>query len=177
MRWLGLTALLWLAGCSGVPEGLQPVSGFELQRYLGRWYEIARLDHRFERGLSRVSAEYRLLPDGRVEVINRGYDPAKAAWREARGVARFQGAQNVGSLEVSFFGPFYGAYNVLVLDADYRHALVAGPNRDYLWILAREPQLDRATRERLVAQAKAWGFATEALIEVEQAPPAKAAGG
>jgi len=177
MRWLWLTALLWLAGCSGVPEGLQPVSGFELQRYLGRWYEIARLDHRFERGLSRVSAEYRLLPDGRVEVINRGYDPAKAAWREARGVARFQGAQNVGSLEVSFFGPFYGAYNVLVLDADYRHALVAGPNRDYLWILAREPQLDRATRERLVSQAKAWGFATEALIEVEQAPPAKAAGG
>lgn len=170
MRWWWLIVVALLAGCGGVPAGLRPVSGFQLERYLGRWHEIARLDHGFERGLTQVTADYRLLPDGRVEVINRGYDPAKAAWREAKGVARFQGARDVGSLEVSFFGPFYGAYNVLVLDPDYRHALVAGPDRDYLWILAREPRLDRATLDRLVAQARAWGFATEALIFVPHAP-------
>jgi len=169
MRWW-LAVMALLAGCAGVPKGLHPVGGFELERYLGRWYEIARLNHSFERGLTNVSAEYRLLPDGRVEVVNRGFDPAKNAWHDARGVARFQGARDVGGLEVSFFGPFYGAYNVLVLDADYRYALVAGPNRDYLWILAREPQLDRATLDTLVARAKGWGFASDALIYVDQTP-------
>jgi apolipoprotein D and lipocalin family protein len=163
-----LAVLMALAGCSGVPEGLQPVRNFDLDRYLGRWYEIARLDHRFERGLTQVTADYRLLEDDRVEVINRGFDPGKGEWREAKGVARFQGASDVGSLEVSFFGPFYGGYNVLVLDAGYRYALVAGANRDYLWILARDPQLDRATVDSLAGQAKAWGFATHALIFVEQ---------
>lgn len=172
MRWWWLTVMMLLTACSGVPQGLQPVSGFELERYLGRWYEIARLDHSFEHGLTHVTAEYRLLPEGRVEVINRGFDPAKAAWRDAKGVARFQGARDIGSLEVSFFGPFYGGYNVLVLDADYRYALVAGPSRDYLWILARDPQLDRATLEALVARAKEWGFATDALIYVDQTPRA-----
>lgn len=168
MRWLILTVMVWVAGCSGVPEGLQPVSGFELPRYLGRWHEIARLDHSFERGLSNVTADYALLGDGRVEVVNRGFDAKKSTWRDAKGVARFQGATDVGSLEVSFFGPIYGAYNILVLDEQYRYALVAGPNRDYLWILAREPQLDRATLDTLVARAREWGFATEALIYVDQ---------
>lgn len=170
MRRLVVWILLFLGGCSGVPEGLQPVSGFELERYLGRWYEIARLDHRFERGLSHVTADYRRLPDGRIEVINRGFDAARGEWREARGKARFQGSADVGSLEVSFFGPFYGAYNVLVLDPDYRYALVAGPDRNYLWILAREPRLDRATLDALLARAQAWGFATGALIHVDQTP-------
>lgn len=169
MRWW-LAGLALLGGCSGLPEGLQPVGGFDLERYLGRWYEIARLDHGFERGLTHVSAEYRLLPDGGVEVINRGFDPAKNAWRDAKGVARFQGARDVGSLEVSFFGPFYGAYNILVLDADNRYALVAGPNRHYLWILAREPQLDRVTLDALFARAKEWGFDSGALIYVDQTP-------
>src|SRR3569832_2370677 len=105
--WLAMMALL--VGCAGVPKGLHPVGGFELERYLGRWYEIARLNHSFERGLTNVSAEYRLLPDGRVEVVNRGFDPAKNAWHDARGVARFQGARVVGGLVVSFFVPFYGA--------------------------------------------------------------------
>ncbi|MCI0506800.1 MAG: lipocalin family protein [Gammaproteobacteria bacterium] len=169
MRRWWLAVLMALAGCSGVPEGLQPVGNFDLQRYLGRWHEIARLDHRFERGLTHVTADYRLLEDGRVEVINRGFDSAKGEWREAKGVARFQEASDVGSLEVSFFGPFYGGYNVLVLDAGYRYALVAGANRGYLWILARDPRLDRATVDTLIGQGKAWGFATDALIFVEQA--------
>lgn len=173
MRWLGVVVAVLLASCSGVPKGLQPVAEFDLSRYLGRWHEIARLDHRFERGMTNVTADYRLLDDGRVEVINRGFDTAKNAWRDAKGVARFQGASNVGSLEVSFFGPFYGAYNVLVLDAQYRYAVVAGPNRGYLWILARDPQLERATLDTLVAQARQWGFATDALIYVDHTPRAQ----
>lgn len=166
--WLGLALLI--AGCTGVPKGLQPVRGFDVERYLGHWYEIARLDHPFERGLTHVSANYRRIDDSRLEVINRGYDPAKGAWREIKGVARFRDSPELASLKVSFFGPFYGGYHVLLLDPDYRHAVVAGPKRDYLWILAREPRLDDATRERLVAAARAWGFATENLVWVGQGP-------
>ncbi|TCV90581.1 lipocalin family protein [Sulfurirhabdus autotrophica] len=170
MKWFWLVLVIVLSGCSGVPEGLHPVSGFNINQYLGRWYEIARLDHSFERGLVNVMADYRKLPDGRVEVLNRGFSPVKNAWQDAKGVARFQGASDIGSLEVSFFWPFYGAYNVLVLDPAYRYAMVAGPNRGYLWILARESRLDQATLDRLVAKAKALGFATDSLIYVEQGP-------
>jgi apolipoprotein D and lipocalin family protein len=171
IRWGWAPALLLLAGCSGVPKGLQPVAGFDVQKYLGHWNEIARLDHRFERGLSDVTADYRKLPDGRIEVINRGFDARKNKWKEAKGVARFQGRPDVGSLEVSFFGPFYGAYNVLVLDPQYQYALVAGPDRDYLWILARSPQLDPETLAALVGRAKEMGFATDKLIYVEHSRP------
>ena len=167
MKWLWTGVALLLAGCSGVPEGLQPVTGFDVDKYLGHWHEIARLDHSFERGLTDVTADYRKLPDGRIEVINRGFDAKKNKWNEAKGVARFQGKSDVASLEVSFFWPFYGAYNVLVLDPQYRYALVAGPNRKYLWILARDRQLDPATLAMLVDRAKAWGFATDKLIHVE----------
>lgn len=170
MKWLWLVVFILLSGCSGVPEGLQPVTGFNIDRYLGKWYEIARLDHSFERGLTHVTADYGKLPGGRVEVINRGFNPAKNAWQDAKGVARFQGSSDIGSLEVSFFGPFYGAYNVLILDPQYRYAMVAGPNRSYLWILARESQLDKATLDMLVTRAKDWGFATNKLIYVEQKP-------
>jgi apolipoprotein D and lipocalin family protein len=167
IRWGWAPALLLLAGCSGVPKGLQPVTGFDVQKYLGHWNEIARLDHRFERGLTDVTADYRKLPDGRIGVINRGFDAKKNKWKEAEGVARFQDRPDVGSLEVSFFGPFYGAYNVLVLDPQYRYAMVAGPNRNYLWILARSQHLDPETLAALVERAKGWGFATGKLIYIE----------
>ena len=169
MKWLCAGAMLMMAGCSGVPEGLHPVTGFDADKYLGHWYEIARLDHSFERGLTNVTADYRKLPDGRIEVINRGFEAGKNKWKEAKGVARFQGKPDVGSLEVSFFRPFYGAYNILVLDRQYRYAMVAGPNRDYLWILARERQLDAATLSALVEHAKTSGFATDKLIYLEHA--------
>lgn len=102
-------------------------------KYLGHWNEIARLDHSFERGLTDVTADYRKLPEGRIELINRGFDAKKNKWKEAKGVARFQGKPDVASLEVSFVWPFYGAYNVLVL----------------------YPQLDQATLASLVGRAKA----------------------
>lgn len=163
---LGL--LTALTGCSGVPEGATPVNNFSLQRYLGTWYEVARLDHRFERGLSNVTAEYRLRDDGKVRVVNRGFDADSNEWNEAEGKAKFAGAEDVGQLEVSFFGPFYSSYNIIELDHEnYEYALIAGYNLDYLWILARSPELDPAIVARLVGKARELGFATDELIYVE----------
>jgi len=159
-----------LAGCLGVPDGVEPVKGFEIDRYMGKWYEIARLDHRFERGLSNVTAQYSMRDDGGVRVINRGFKTAKGKWDEAEGKAYFVDDPTVGMLKVSFFGPFYGAYNVIALDKeDYQWSLVAGPDTDYLWILSREPQLDKAIFDKLVALAASLGFDTDELIIVDQA--------
>jgi len=168
-RWIpGLLAVLSLSACVSPPRGVEPISGFELERYLGTWYEIARLDHRFERGLSNVTATYERAEDGGVRVINRGYNAGDGEWSTAEGSAYFTGESDVGSLKVSFFGPFYGGYHVIALDReDYQWAMVAGPNRDYLWILAREPEMDEAVYERLVGQARELGFAVEELIRVE----------
>jgi apolipoprotein D and lipocalin family protein len=167
---LALIASLTLAACSTAPpEGVRPVTAFDINRYLGQWYEIARLDHSFERGMSDVSATYQLQDDGSVKVINRGYDTQRQAWKEAVGRALFIGNPGTGSLKVSFFGPFYGGYHVIALDQEnYRWSLVAGPDRDYLWILARDRTLPVEVREQLVAQAQALGFATDQLIWVDQ---------
>lgn len=168
-RYLGtILFTLLLSGCAlGPPPGVVPVSGFDLSRYLGQWYEIARLDHSFERGMTDVSARYRLREDGSVEVVNRGYEPAKGRWREAVGTARFIGEPTRGSLKVSFFGPFYGGYHIAALDDDYRWSLVVGPDTGYAWILARDKTLPEGTRERLVQHAAALGIATNDLIWVE----------
>ena len=155
-----------LAGCAQIPDGVEPVQGFDATRYLGTWYEVARLDHRFERGLTRVTATYAARDDGGIDVLNRGFDVAKGSWSEAKGRAKFVGPRDVGQLKVSFFGPFYGGYNVVDLDPTYSHALVVGPNRSYLWILSREPDPPRETVDRLVARARALGFDTDALIFV-----------
>ena len=156
------------AGCMGVPEGATVVTGFELDRYLGTWYEIARLDHRFERGMSNVTANYSMRDDGGVRVLNRGYKVEDAEWQDAEGKAYFVGDTNVGSLKVSFFGPFYGAYNVIELDQDnYQYAMIAGPDTDYLWILARSPDLDEQIVASLVEEARRLGFPVDELIYVE----------
>jgi apolipoprotein D and lipocalin family protein len=160
-------SLVGLFGCTGVPEGIEPVSGFDIERYLGTWYEVARLDHRFERGLSEVTATYNLRDDGGVHVLNRGFNDETGIWKDAKGKAYFIGDPDVGRLKVSFFGPFYGSYNIFELDEQYRYAMVAGPDRSYLWILAREPELDTATLERLVGRATELGFPTDDLIFVE----------
>ncbi|MAO61481.1 MAG: lipocalin [Halomonas sp.] len=157
-----------LMGCTGIPEGTEPVTGFELERYLGEWYEIARLDHSFEEGLDCVTATYSLRDDGGVKVINRGYNLEEQAWDEAEGRAYFIDDESVGRLKVSFFGPFYGGYNVLELDDDYQWALVAGPNRDYLWILARTPTLEPDVAQRLRQRAAELDFPTDELIDVVQ---------
>ena len=166
-RVLTLVVIAFIAGCVGVPEGIEPVTGFQVERYMGRWYEVARLDHSFERGMEQVTATYELRPDGTVSVLNRGYRADKAEWSEASGKARFLGKPDVAALKVSFFGPFYGGYNVVDLDPGYQHALIAGPSRSYLWILSRTPTPPRAEVERLVAKAKALGYDTSQLIYVQ----------
>ena len=165
--WKALATAI-LGGCASVPEGLQPVTGFQADRYLGTWYEIARLDHSFERGLSKATAEYSKSDDGSIQVVNRGYDARQGKWREARAVARFVGPADVASLKVTFFWPFSGAYHVIVLDQEgYNYAMVTSSSRDYLWILARQKHLDAAIQSDLLAKAKGWGFRTEDLIFVE----------
>jgi apolipoprotein D and lipocalin family protein len=167
MRKLILAAVFTLSGCIGIPEGIEPVDNFELEPYLGTWYEIARLDHGFERGLSNVTATYSLRDDGGVRVLNRGYRSEEGEWNEAEGKAYFIGDSSVGRLKVSFFGPFYGAYNVFELGANYEYSMVAGPDRSYLWILAREARLPQIILDELFSKAAAAGYETSELIVVE----------
>jgi apolipoprotein D and lipocalin family protein len=163
-----IVCALLVAGCTGMPRDVTPVSDFDVDRYLGEWYEIARLDHSFERGLEKITAQYSLKPDGGLRVVNRGFDTASGQWREAEGKAYFIGDPQTGRLKVSFFGPFYGAYNIIKLDhSGYRYALVCGPDTSYLWILARTPDLDRAIVEQLVSYAAELGFDTSQLIYVQ----------
>lgn len=171
MKHLLLLALTFLSGCATLPKNLTPVDDFKVERYLGLWYEIARLDHSFERGLSHVTAQYNWRDDGGIEVINRGYALEKGAWKEAKGKAYLAGKVDQGFLRVSFFGPFYGAYVVCALDRDhYRYALVCGPDTSYLWILARTPILDEVTVNTLVSKAEALGYDTRNLIYVNHQP-------
>lgn len=164
-----LAVLLLLSGCMGMPQGVRPVSGFELDRYLGTWYEIARLDHSFERGLIRVTAEYSLRGDGGVRVLNRGYSAGKGAWSEAEGKAYFVESEDIGYLKVSFFGPFYGSYVIFELDQDgYQYAFVSGPDTSYLWLLARTPTVSDEVLQSFTERAAALGFDTTALILVDQ---------
>ena len=163
MRFAVLLALL-LSGCATLPEGLTAVQGFDLKRYAGRWHEVARLDHRFERGLVAVTAEYAPRADGGINVKNQGWDCEDAEWSGASGRAYFVGAADVGQLKVSFFRPFYSGYNVIALDPEYRYAMVAGDDRSYLWILAREPKLAAAQLDALVKQAQQLGVPTTQLL-------------
>ena len=164
-----LLATLLITGCTGLPEGVHPVSDFELARYLGKWYEIARLDHSFERGLVQITAEYSMRKDGGVRVVNRGFSPATNSWKEVEGRAYFVASPDIGQLKVSFFGPFYGGYNIIALDREYSYAMIAGPDHSYLWILAREPELDVGLLQALIAQAAALGFPVDKLIFVDHA--------
>lgn len=159
---------LCFIGCVSLPANIKPVDNFQIDRYLGKWYEIARLDHSFERGLTRVTAEYHTRKDGGVRVLNRGYKAKNSQWKEAEGKAYFVGRPDQGFLKVSFFGPFYGSYVIFELDRDqYSYALVCGPDKSYLWLLARSPRIDEAVKKRLIARAAALGFDTSKLIDVQ----------
>ena len=168
MKKILIVLVLFLTGCVGIPEGIQPVQNFKLDRYLGKWYEIARLDHRFERGLSRITADYSMRDDGGVRVLNRGYSANENEWKEAEGKAYFVEGTDRGYLKVSFFGPFYGSYVVFELDHErYQYALVSGPDKSYLWILSRTPDMKKDVKDKLLAKAAALGFDTSKLIFVD----------
>jgi apolipoprotein D and lipocalin family protein len=158
-----------LSGCVGIPEGVKPVENFQLERYLGTWHEIARLDHSFERGLSKVTADYSLREDGGINVVNRGFSADNNAWQEAQGKAYFVNEADKGHLKVSFFGPFYGSYIVFELDTvSYQYAFISGPNKDYLWLLARTPTVKPEVINQFISMSKSIGFDTSALIFVNQ---------
>ena len=156
-----------LSGCVSIPENVLPVNGFDVDQYMGTWYEIARLDHSFERGLERVTAEYSLRDDGGIKVINKGFDLQKKRWKEVIGKAYFVDDSDLGKLKVSFWGPFYSSYNIIALDKEkYSYSMVCGPNKSYLWILAREPHMEESLKLELMNRAKDMGFETDKLIRV-----------
>jgi apolipoprotein D and lipocalin family protein len=172
MRQTLFALVLLLSACMGVPDNVKVIERVDASQYLGTWYEIARLDHSFERGLEKVTATYSAKEDGGIKVLNRGFNVKKNEWKEAEGKAYFVDAPNAdktntGKLKVSFFGPFYGAYNIIALDANYQHVMICGPDKSYLWILSRTPQMAEPIKQELVAKAKAYGFATDKLIYVK----------
>lgn len=161
--------LLFISGCLGVPKGVQPVKGFKVNNYLGKWYEIARLDHSFERGLEQVTAEYSLRQDGGIKVINKGFSTAENKWKKVEGKAYFVEDNNIGYLKVSFWGPFYGSYVIFELDKkNYRYALVTSHNKSYLWFLSRKPTVDRGLLDSFIKKAKKLDYDTNELIFVKQ---------
>ena len=160
---------LFIAGCLGVPEGITPVKDFELEKYLGKWYEIARLDHSFERGLDSVSAQYSMREDGGVKVINRGFNTEDNEWSEAEGKAYFVNDEDEGYLKVSFFGPFYGSYIIFELDKEnYQFAFVSGNTTSYLWLLSRTPIVSEEVMDKFIKRSRELGFNIEELIFVNQ---------
>lgn len=169
MRYLYLLLILFFTACAGIPEGIKPIENFDVNKYLGTWYEIARFDHKFERGLDNITATYSKKDEEAIKVINKGYDYTKKEWKEAEGVAYFIDKPTTGMLKVSFFRPFYGGYNIIDIDQEnYQYALICGNDRSYLWILAREKKLEESMLEKLVAKAKELGFETDKLIYVNQ---------
>jgi len=157
--------VLLATGCVSIPDNITPVTSFQIERYLGKWYEIARLDHRFERGLTQISAEYSMRQDGGLKVLNRGYSNEKQEWSEAEGRGYFVQSPNEAYLKVSFFGPFFGSYIVFELDTvNYQYALISGPDKSYFWLLARTPTIDDNLKKKLIAKAAALGFDTTKLI-------------
>ncbi|PWW26723.1 lipocalin family protein [Chryseobacterium sp. AG844] len=156
-----------LTSCSSMPEKAQPVDQFDVNRYLGTWYEIARFDYRFEKDLDNAIAQYSLTEDGNVNVVNSGYNFKKDKWVSANGTAKFRGEKNVAALKVSFFGPFYAGYNVVALE-EYKYALIAGKNLDYLWILSREKTIPENIKQKFISKAQEIGYDTSKLIWVKQ---------
>jgi apolipoprotein D and lipocalin family protein len=157
--------LLFTAGT--IPKGAVAVKPFDVNKYLGHWYEIARLDIKQERGLDNTTAHYSLKDNGMIKVVNKGFNAEKGEWKEAEAKAKFADDPNVGMLKVSFFGPFYSGYNVIALDNQYRYALVAGENLKYLWILSRETTIPDGIKAEYLKKAQEIGYKTDELIWVK----------
>lgn len=168
LRMFCLVSLATLNACTGLPKDIQPVNQFDLQRYLGNWYEIARLDHSFERGLTKISADYSVRDDGAVRVLNKGFSIKENEWNTAEGKAYFVDSETQGHLKVSFFGPFYGSYVVFKLDPDYQYAFITSYNKDYLWLLSRNPIVSDAIKDEFIETVTAKGFDVKSVIWVDQ---------
>lgn len=158
---------LGLLGCKTIPDGAKAVTSFDKEKYLGRWYEIARIDFKFEKNLNNTTAEYSLNKNGTIKVDNKGYDTIKKKWKQSIGKAKFVGSEDVAMLKVSFFGPFYGGYNVAAIDEDYKYALIVGGSLDYMWILSRETSIPEEVKDRYLQLAEGIGYDISRLIWVE----------
>ena len=164
---LTLKIMLMFSSCSTIPDGAVAVKPFDVNKYLGKWYEIARLDFKYERNLNNTTAEYSLRDDGKIKVDNKGFNTKTNAWKQAIGKAKFAGDKDVAMLKVSFFGPFYSGYNVIGLDPDYKYALIAGKNLKYLWILSRETTIPDDIKQNYLKTAEGLGYKTADLVWVE----------
>ena len=164
---LAITSFVLLKACKTIPKNVVAVKPFHVEKYLGKWYEIARLDFRFERGLNKTEANYSLNKDGTIKVVNRGFDYAKDLWKQSTGKAKFVSSADEAKLKVSFFGPFYSGYNVIAIDPDYKYALVCGKNFDYLWILSREKSIPENVKQEYLQKAKDYGFTVSKLVWVK----------
>lgn len=159
-----LSIMLLLFSCATIPKGAVAVTPFHKEKYLGKWYEIARKDFKHERNMNNVTAEYSLNDNGTIKVVNRGYNTKKEEWDEAIGKAKFVKDENIAMLKVSFFGPFYAGYNVIAIDEEYKYALVAGQSHKYLWILSRETTIPEDLKEKYLKIAQGIGYDTSDLV-------------
>jgi lipocalin len=160
---MALSAMLF-TGCESAKVDNSTVKSVDLSRYLGSWYEIARFDHSFERGMEYAMAHYTMRDDGKIDVLNTGIKDGRA--KDAKGIAKTTNQQ--GLLRVSFFGPFFGDYRIMMLDENYQYVLVGGSTNRFLWILSRTPQLDEATLSLILAEADRRGYDTTRLLWVKQ---------
>ncbi len=155
-----------LFSCSTIPKGITAIHQFNKDKYLGKWYEIARLDFKFERNLNNTTAVYSINSNGTIKVVNKGYNTKTNKWKRVTGKAKFLRTENVAMLKVSFFGPFYSGYNVIAIDKDYKYAIIAGKNLKYLWFLSREPTLPQEVKMNYLKLAKSFGYKTDELVWV-----------
>ncbi len=156
-----------LQSCASIPKGVVAVKNFKKDKYLGKWYEIARFDYRFEKNLDNTTATYSLNPNGTIKVLNRGYNYVKNEWKSAEGKAKFVDSDQEGKLKVSFFGPFYAGYNVVAIDDQYENALIYGPSTKYIWILSRTKQISEQLKNQFLEKAKKDGYDLTKLIWVK----------
>lgn len=161
---LGIAATILLGSCVSIPDGAVAVQPFDQKKYLGRWYEIARMDFKYEKDLSNVTATYSLNTDNSIKVDNRGYNEKKQVWKQSIGKAKSVQQKDLGRLKVSFFGPFYSGYNVIAIDPDYQYALVVGDNLKYMWILSRQKTIPEKVKQEYLLKAKELGYDTDQLV-------------
>ena len=160
-------SIYFLSSCKTIPSKATAVKPFNKTKYLGKWYEIARLDFKYERNLNNTTAEYSLRNDGKIKVDNKGYNFIKKEWKQSVGKAKFAEDDQTAMLRVSFFGPFYSGYNVIAIDDDYQYALIAGESLDYMWILSRKPSIPEDIKKEYLNKAASVGYKTENLVWVE----------
>ncbi|OXG09707.1 apolipoprotein D and lipocalin family protein [Flavobacterium araucananum] len=163
----GIALALYSCG-STIPKKAVAITNFDKTKYLGKWYEIARLDFKYEKGLNNVTAEYSLNDNGTIKVDNKGYDFKKNKWEQSIGKAKFVKADNIGMLKVSFFGPFYAGYNVIAVEDNYKYALVVGESLKYMWILSRETTIPENIKADFLIKAREIGFNISDLVWVKQ---------